>query len=346
MTSPDEALRQRIRDLEARLDESEETLDAIRRGEIDAVIVTDGRGGQRIYTLESADRPYRVLIEQMQEAAVTLEPDGTIIYCNRRLAAMLDVPLEKLIGRSLQPFLLPDDGRCFRLLLEDARRTGIRREMTLYTGDGHAFPAQVSLGLLDDTGTTALGGVLTDLTAQKMHLQELAEANTRLSNEIAERERAESALRQAQKMEAIGQLTGGIAHDFNNMLQAITSGITLAQRRLSGGQWQQSQDLLEAALLAAGRAATLTQRLLGFGRRQTLNPQLVRLEALIDGMQALIQRTVGPAIAVAIRVPEDCRPIRCDPNQLENALLNLAINAATPCRQRAGESKFPPRTKR
>jgi len=322
-----EPLLQRIRDLEARLAESEETLDAIKRGEIDAVVVADAHGEQHVYTLESADRPYRVLIEQMQEAAVTLGADGTVIYCSRRLATLLDIPHEHLIGRSLQPFLLPGDEPGFQALLTEAKQSGIRQEMTVYTGEGRGFPAHVSLSLLDDADTTALCGVLTDLTAQKIHLQELAEANIRLSNEIAERERIETVLHQAHKMEAIGQLTGGIAHDFNNMLQGITSGITLAQRRLAFGQFEQAKDLLEAALKAADRAATLTQRLLGFGRRQTLNPKLVQLETLIGGMQALIQRTVGPAIAVAIQIKDGCWPVRCDPNQLENALLNLAINS-------------------
>jgi signal transduction histidine kinase len=158
-------------------------------------------------------------------------------------------------------------------------------------------------------------------------LQALADANARLSTEIMERERAEGALRQAQKMEAIGQLTGGIAHDFNNMLQAVMSGITLAQKRMAIGRSEDAPDLLDAALEAADRAATLTRRLLGFGRRQTLDPKLVVLEDLIGGMKALIGRTVGPAITLDLRLKQDCWPVTCDPNQLENALLNLAINA-------------------
>jgi PAS domain S-box-containing protein len=317
----------RIRELEARLEECEDTLGAIRRGEIDAIVVEDPPGTQKVYTLESADRPYRLLIEQIQEGAVTLDGDGAVVYCNRRLAEMLHVAHEHLIGRPLQPFLFPDDGAAFRNLLTEARRYGVRRELTLRTADGRPVPAHVTLSVLDDSGTDLLCGVLTDLTAQKIHLQELAEANARLSAEIGERERAEDALRQAQKMEAIGQLTGGIAHDFNNMLQAITSGITLAQRRIVSGRVEQAPDLLEAALTAADRAASLTQRLLGFGRRQTLNPKLVSPGDLIGGMKALIQRTVGPAIAVSLQLKDGCWQILCDPNQLENALLNLAINA-------------------
>jgi PAS domain S-box-containing protein len=318
---------ERVRELEARLEECEETLGAIRRGEIDAIVVENPPGCQKIYTLESADRPYRLLIEQIQEGAVTLDAEGTVVYCNRRLAEMLHIRHEHLIGHPLQPFLFPDDSTAFASLLSESRRYGVRRELTLRGADGRTIPAHVTLSVLDDTETPLLCGVLTDLTAQKVHLQELAEANARLSNEIAERERAEDALRQAQKMEAIGQLTGGIAHDFNNMLQAISSGITLAQRRISAGRPERAPELLDAAMMAADRAASLTQRLLGFGRRQTLDPKLVSPCDLIGGMKALIQRTVGPAIAVSLQLKDGCWPIRCDPNQLENALLNLAINA-------------------
>jgi PAS domain S-box-containing protein len=320
-------LLERIRELETRLEECEETLGAIRRGEIDAIVVEDPPGVQKVYTLESADRPYRLLIEQIQEGAVTLDGEGTVVYCNRRLAEMLRIGHEHLIGRSLQPFLFPGDGAAFADLLVEARRFGVRRELSLRAADGRTVPAHVTLSVLDDAGATLLCGVLTDLTAQTIHLRELAEANARLSAEIAERERAEDALRQAQKMEAIGQLTGGIAHDFNNMLQAISSGITLAQRRIASGRPERAPELLDAAQMAADRAASLTQRLLGFGRRQSLDPKLVSPGELIGGMKALIQRTVGPAIMVSLQLKEACWPIRCDPNQLENALLNLAINA-------------------
>jgi len=321
-----EALLARVSELETLVDEHEETLGAIRRGEIDAIVVNDRTGEHRIYTLESADKPYRVLIEQMQEGAVTLRHDGTVIYCNRRLAGMLEMPHERIVGQTLQSFLLPSDVFSFSRLLRDAKCAGARSELTLRTGTGGELPVYVSLSVLQDVDSTLLCGVLTDLTEQKEHLQEVAQANARLVTEIAERERAEDALRQAQKMEAIGQLTGGIAHDFNNMLQAITAGITLAQLRIASGKHEKAPELLEAALTAANRAATLTRRLLGFGRRQALNPKLVNLEELILNMKGMIERTVGPSVTIELRI-SSCWPVRCDPNQLENALLNLAINA-------------------
>jgi PAS domain-containing protein len=131
----------RIRELERQLEECNDTLEAIRGGEIDAVVVTDRPGEHRVYTLESADRPYQVLIEQMQEGAVTLDADGTVLYCNRRLADMLNIAQERIIGQALQQFLSPDDGAEFSALLQAARRGGVRSEVTLRTRTDARFPS-------------------------------------------------------------------------------------------------------------------------------------------------------------------------------------------------------------
>ncbi len=200
------ALIGRIRELEARLEESEDTLDAIRRGDIDALVVSGQADEQRIYTLESADRPYRVLIEQRQEGAVTLGADGTVLYCNRRLSGLLSVPQERVVGQMLRRFVVPEDAAAFDRLLAEARRVSARSELAFRAAGGKPVPVYISLSLLHDGDVTLLCGVLTDLTEQKLHLRELAEANDRLMAEIAERERVEDALRQAQKMEAVGQL--------------------------------------------------------------------------------------------------------------------------------------------
>ena len=112
----------------SRLAEAEETLEAIRRGEIDAVVVNDAAGEQRVYTLESADRPYRFLIEQMQEGAVTLAEDGTVLYCNRRLAQMLGLPQESVIGQDLRRFLADGEAPASPPCSADAGRTGARAE--------------------------------------------------------------------------------------------------------------------------------------------------------------------------------------------------------------------------
>jgi PAS domain S-box-containing protein len=189
----------RIRELESRLVEANETLDAIRHGEIDAVVVSDRAGEHRIYTLESADRPYRVLIEQMQEGAVTIGEDGSLLYCNRRFAEMLRMPQERIVGQPLQTFVLPSEISKLGHLLDLAKIAGAHTELTLRVADGIEISAYVSLCLLHDNGMALLCGVITDLTEQKLHLRELAEANSRLLNEIAERNRVEDALSQAQK---------------------------------------------------------------------------------------------------------------------------------------------------
>ena len=320
-------LADRVRELEARVAEYEETLGAIRRGEIDALVVSRQTGEHQIYTLDSADRPYRVLIEQMQEGAVTISDDGTILYCNQCLAGMLGLPQEQVIGQSLQRFVAPENAVDFARLRVMARRGAARSELIFHPVQGEPIPVYLSLSLMRDDDTTLLCGVLTNLTEQKLHLHELADANLRLLNEIAERERVEDALRQAQKMEAVGQLTGGLAHDFNNLLTGITGSLELMQARLEQGRIEAATRYIALARSAASRAAALTQRLLAFSRRQALDPVPTNANRLIAGMEDLIQRTVGPGIRCESILATDLWPTLCDPNQLENAVLNLAINA-------------------
>ncbi len=137
----------------------------------------------------------------------------------------------------------------------------------------------------------------------------------------------EEALRQAQKMEAVGQLTGGIAHDFNNLLQGITGSLDRVQQRIAAGRHGDVDRFLTAAVESAHRAASLTHRLLAFSRRQTLDPRAVDANRLIGGMEELIRRTMGPNIAIEVVGAGGLWPIRVDPPQLENSLLNLCINA-------------------
>jgi signal transduction histidine kinase/ActR/RegA family two-component response regulator len=157
--------------------------------------------------------------------------------------------------------------------------------------------------------------------------RELSEANARLRAEAIEREQVEEALRQSHKMEAVGQLTGGIAHDFNNMLQAIGGSLELISRRMGQGRPADAAFLVSSARTMVGRAAALTHRLLAFARRQTLQPRPVEPDDLIRGLVELIQRTAGAGIAVEVRPRDGVWTVLCDPNQLENVLLNLAINA-------------------
>ena len=142
-----------------------------------------------------------------------------------------------------------------------------------------------------------------------------------------ELEQAQEALRQGQKMEAVGQLTGGIAHDFNNLLAGISGSLEVIERRLAQGRVEGLDRFINGAQASAQRAASLTQRLLAFSRRQTLDPKPTDVNRLVQGMEDLIGRTVGPAIVVEVVGAIGLWPTRVDAAQLESALLNLAINA-------------------
>ncbi len=145
--------------------------------------------------------------------------------------------------------------------------------------------------------------------------------------DVTEQRRAEEQLRQSQKMEAVGQLTGGLAHDFNNLLTGITGSLDLLNTRLSQGRTKDVDRYITAAQGAAKRAAALTHRLLAFSRRQTLAPKPTDVNRLVSGMEELVRRTVGPAVAVEVVAAGGLWTTLVDPNQLENALLNLCINA-------------------
>jgi signal transduction histidine kinase len=166
---------------------------------------------------------------------------------------------------------------------------------------------------------------------QRQTAAKLRRLNETLEQRVAERTaklmHAEEKLRQSQKMEAVGQLTGGLAHDFNNLVAGISGSLELMDRRIAQGRFSDIDKYMLAAQGAAKRAAALTHRLLAFSRRQTLEPRPTNVNTLMYGMAELIQRTAGPAIVVETSGAGDLWPAFVDASQLENALLNLCINA-------------------
>jgi len=148
-----------------------------------------------------------------------------------------------------------------------------------------------------------------------------------VGRDVTAQRAAEEQLRHAQKMEAVGQLTGGIAHDFNNMLQGIAGAVEVMGRRIAQGRHDEAQHYIAVARQSIDRAATLTHRLLAFSRRQALAPKVLDVHELLNGIGKLIEQTVGPMIVFRLDLVEGCWPVRCDPSQLDNAVLNLAINA-------------------
>jgi signal transduction histidine kinase/CheY-like chemotaxis protein len=175
--------------------------------------------------------------------------------------------------------------------------------------------------------------LLAQLAAERTALAELTatleqrvdQRSADLMKEVAAREKAQDQLRQAQKMETIGQLTGGVAHDFNNLLMAVMGNLDLLRKRLPPDP--RLRRLIDGAMQGAERGATLTQRLLAFARRQDLKAVPVDLRGLLQGMIDLLQRSLGPRVGLRLDIPEGLPPARVDANQLELAVLNLAINA-------------------
>ena len=235
------ALIARIRELEIALSESQDTLEALRRGDFDAFIVNDPAGRPYVYTLDTTDRPYQFLVERMQEGAVTLNETGIILYCNLRVATMLDVPHEHIIGQPLERFLLPADSERFRRLLLDAKDNSVRGELTVCTPGLVQVPIQLSACSLLQSQVPIICGVLTDLTGQKRHLHEAADLADRLA---AARDRAEQA------NVAKSRFLAGMSHELRTPLNGILGYAHMLQ--IDGGL-DPRQRARVASMLGAGK---------------------------------------------------------------------------------------------
>lgn len=186
--SEQDQLRAENAELRARLYEAEETLNAIRRGEVDALLVS-GPAGEKVYTLESAEQPYRILIEQMQEGAVTLAADGTILFCNLRFSQMLGYSHEKIIASSATAYVIEKQASQFASLLHTAQRQSARAEITLRTASGEFLPTFVTLSPLPVEVEGAVCMIVTDLTEQESMRRsqiEIQQLNARLQRSMTE----------------------------------------------------------------------------------------------------------------------------------------------------------------
>ena len=220
---------------------------------------------------------------------------------------------QELLATPYADIIHPDNIDAVLEALREMGRTGhsTRFENRIRTSDGEWKPIGWTVAPEPSGGNFIAVG--RDLTEEKAREQEL--------------QSAQEALRQAQKMEAIGQLTGGIAHDFNNLLAGISGSLELLDNRLKQGRIVGTERYIGMAQESARRAASLTQRLLAFSRRQTLDPKPTDVNKLIAGMEELIRRTVGPGIELEVVGAAGLWLTRIDPSQLENAILNLSINA-------------------
>ena len=241
---------------------------------------------------------------------------------------------QQSLGDGWAAFLHPDDLPAVKLAWSHAIATGTpydtRFRLRRWDGVYRWFLVRAT-PLRDDTGAIIRwAGINVDVDDRVQAERALLELNATLEQRVAqataEREQVEDALRQSQKMEAIGQLTGGIAHDFNNMLQGVVGSLDLIRRRLDQGRVREIGHLLDLATQGANRAGALTAQLLGFARRQALTPHPIDPATVVADMAELVRRTVGPAIVVILDVLHG-QQVLCDVNGLESSILNLAINA-------------------
>ena len=194
-----------IAELRARLQELEETLRAIRSGEVDALVVS-GDGEERVFTLQGAEHPYRVLVEEMNEGAVTLVNDGTVIYANRRFSHMLGIPLDRLIGASLFDFLETTAGPALSVLVKRINDVPEKVNGRLRSRGQIGVPVSLSFSQLKEDDFHGLCAIVTDLSDQEKREKELAETNERLQNEVSQRRLAEQAVRREEQ--ALRMLSG------------------------------------------------------------------------------------------------------------------------------------------
>lgn len=255
------------------------------------------------------DRIWRLSTDIMLVADL----DGRILSANPAWTGLLGWTQEELVGRTLLEFIHPDDAHASAAEIERLRRGehAPRFENRYRHKDGsHRWISWAAV-----PGAQCLHGVGRDIQAEK-------EAQFAL-------EAAQEALRQSHKMEAVGQLTGGIAHDFNNLLTVVSGNIDMARCALDieGANGARISRALDNAAKGAARAAALTQRLLAFSRRQPLAPRGVRIDRLVEDLSDMLARSLGETIRLEIASTPTLWPVEADPNQLESALLNLAVNA-------------------
>ena len=300
--------------------------------------------------LQENEARFRTITDAMPQMVWSAQPDGRHDYYNRRWYEYTGIPpgdgnrkagrvlfrsgdLSRAIGAWRHSLATGEPYQAeYRLKRADGTwRWCLSRASPLRDPDTGAVQRWFGTctdiqDLVEARETLARGGAdLERLVAQRTAA--LMQAVDALHAETLERSHAEEALRQAQKMDAVGQLTGGLAHDFNNMLQGIASSIELVQRRTEQGRMAEAHRYIESALKSVDRAAALTGRLLAFTRRQASQPVPVNPDALILGMKELIRRAVPLSVEIELQTGGGAWTVLCDPNQLENAMLNLAINA-------------------
>jgi len=277
--------------------------------------LTEQRQAQE--SLRRSEEQFRLLVQSVTDYAIyMLDVNGNITSWNLGAQRIKGYLPDEIIGQHFSRFYTAEDrkrGEPQRVLEAAIREGRFEREGLRVRKDGSVFQAHVIVDPIRDAKGEVVGfaKVTRDVTER-----------IKAQNEL---EQAREALFQSQKMDAIGQLTGGVAHDFNNLLMAILSSLELAKKRLPDDQ--QITRLLDNAIQGAQRGSILTQRMLSFARRQSLEPKPIDLPTLMNNLIELLQRAIGSGVRIETDMPRSLQPILADENQLELALMNLTVNA-------------------
>ena len=266
--------------------------------------------------LDESEQRFRLLVQGVTDYAIfMLDPNGLVSSWNAGAERIKGYAAEEIIGQHFSRFYPEEDRRAgapARALDLAARQGRFEGEGWRVRKSGASFWASVVIDPIRDHAGRIVGFA-------------------KVTRDLTEKRTAEEQLRQAQKMEALGQLTGGIAHDFNNLLQVVIANLDLLRRRTDEMKdWPAAADLrryADAASHGADRAATLTRKLLAFSRRQPLDPKAMDVDRLISGMSDLLHRTLRESIAIEIVLGDGLWHVLIDSNELENAIVNLAVNA-------------------
>jgi PAS domain S-box-containing protein len=272
--------------------------------------LTDRRAAEE--ELRASEERFRLLVQSVTDYAIyMLDPTGHVSSWNAGAERFKGYAADEIIGQHFSRFYADDDQAAGvpRDALDTARRDGrFEAEGWRVRKDGSRFWASVIIDRIQSDEGALIGFA-------------------KITRDLTEKRATEEQLRQSQKMEAVGQLTGGIAHDFNNLLTGIGGSLEMMQVRIAQGRIAEFDRYFMAAQGAVKRAAALTHRLLAFSRRQTLDPRPTNVNRLLSGLEELLRRTVGPSVEVEMVGTSGVWATLVDPNQLENAVLNLCINA-------------------
>jgi two-component system, cell cycle sensor histidine kinase and response regulator CckA len=315
-----EDLNAELHELRARLREAEDTLDAIRNGAIDALVIS-GPDGPKSFTLSGADTVYRTFFQTMGEGGLTVNDQGTILSCNQKFSEMLGLSIDKILGASLQQFVVSDDIPTLETTLEKAFNDEARAEITLQSEQNVAISTSVvAFGPPSSSLDKLVCVVVTDITERKRSEMERLEIERKLH---------------AQKLESLLVMAGGIAHDFNNQLAIVLGNLQLA---LSDRNLDPEAKLsIKSALKAAKRSAELSRQMLIYSGSSLGFPVDVDIKELLNKNSGLMKLVVSKFVSLNLDIYSKLSPIQGDPDQILRLVMNILLNASEAIGDQDGE---------